>query len=105
MSVLKHEKIVHDDTHLLCTILRISFPKIYELATGHWLFKPEATDGLSYDVVHLAQMTQCTGQNHDDIGLKQYKTQEKQHNLQGMEIHHRIFWFIHLLYFQACWNT
>jgi len=75
---------------------------MYEFATGHWLFKPEATDGLSRDVVHLSQMTQRTGQGHDDVGLRRYQPEGKQCDLKGMEIHHRIPWSIHLLYLQAC---
>ena len=84
-----------------CTPLRISFPKMYEFATGHWLFKPEATDGLSRDVLHLSQMTQRTGQDHDDVGLKRYKSEGKQCDLKGAEIHNRIPRSIHLLHLQA----
>ena len=52
-------------------------PKMYELATGHWLFKPEATDDIPRDVVHLAQMTQRTGQDHEDATFMQYEVRGK----------------------------
>ena len=58
---------------------------MYEFATGHWLFKPEATDYISRDVVHLAQMTQRTGEEHDDVVLNHYEVREKQHDLKGKE--------------------
>ena len=60
-------------------------PKMYEFATGHWLFKPEATGDISRDVSHLAQMTQRTGQDHDDVTLKQYEIRKKQDDLKGNE--------------------
>lgn len=56
---------------------------MYEFATGHWAFTPEATDGLPRDVVHLAQMAQLTGQDHDPAVLEQYEVREKQHDLKG----------------------
>ena len=58
---------------------------MYELATGHWLFTPEAVDDIPRDVVHLAQMTRRTGQDHDDVALKQYEIREKQDDLKGKE--------------------
>ena len=58
---------------------------MYEFATGHWLFNPEVMGDISRDVVHLAQMTQRTGQDHDDFALKQYEIREKQHDLRGKE--------------------
>jgi serine/threonine-protein kinase SRPK3 len=57
--------------------------KMYEFATGHWAFTPEATDGLPRDVVHLAQMTQLTSQDHDQAVLEQYAVRNKQHDLKG----------------------
>lgn len=57
--------------------------KMYEFATGHWAFTPEATDGLPRDVVHLAQMTQLTGQDHDQAVLEQYAVRNRQHDLKG----------------------
>ena len=45
---------------------------MYEFATGNWLFAPEATSDLSRDVIHLAQMTLRTGQEHDEAALEQY---------------------------------
>lgn len=57
---------------------------MYEFATGHWAFTPEATDGLPRDVVHLAQMTLRTGQDHDQAVLEQYEVREKQHDLKDM---------------------
>ena len=65
--------------------LKISLPKMYEFATGHWLFKPEATNDIPRDVVHLAQMTQRTGQSHDDVALKKSGVWKKQHDLKGKE--------------------
>lgn len=61
------------------------FPKMYEFATGHWLFDPKALDDISRDVVHLAQMTQRTHQEHCGTLLEQYGIQEKQHDLKGKE--------------------
>ena len=61
----------------------VSFLKMYEFATGHWLFSPEARDDISRDVAHLAQMTQRTGQEHDDAALKQSETRGKQNDLKG----------------------
>jgi hypothetical protein len=57
---------------------------MFEFATGHWAFTPGATGDLPRDVVHLAQMTQLTGQDHDPAVLEQYEVREKQHNLKGM---------------------
>jgi hypothetical protein len=56
---------------------------MFEFATGHWAFTPEATGGLPRDVVHLVQMTQLTGQDHDQAVLEQFEVREKQHNLKG----------------------
>ena len=70
-----------------CALLMTFSPKMYEFATGHWLFKPEDLDDISRDVVHLAQMTQRTGQDHDDAVLKQYEIREKQHDLKGKEMY------------------
>ena len=65
---------------------------MYEFATGSWLFRPEAMDDIPRDVVHLAQMTQRTGQDHDDDALKQYEIQKNQHDLKGKQIHPDDFW-------------
>jgi hypothetical protein len=70
--------------YFLGLLLMTFFPEMYEFATGHRAFTPEASDGLSRDVVHLAQMTQFTGQEHDRAFLEQYEAQEKLHNLKGM---------------------
>lgn len=56
---------------------------MFEFATGHWAFTPEATGSFPRDVEHLAQMTQLTGRNHDQAVLEQYEVREKQHNLKG----------------------
>jgi len=69
---------------------------MYEFASGHWLFKPEAKDDVSRDIIHLAQMAQRTGQDHDDAALKQYETREKQTDLKGKETHPKTLHFIHL---------
>lgn len=45
---------------------------MYEWATGHWLFSPEEHDGLPRDIVHLAQMTERTGQHHETAMLQHY---------------------------------
>ena len=74
---------------------------MYEFATGRWLFSPEVVDDISRDVVHLAQMTQRTGQDHDDVALKQFEIREKQHDLKGKGTHPNAFQFIHL-HLQAC---
>lgn len=72
-------------------------PKMYEFATGRWLFNPEVMDDISRDIVHLAQMTQRTGQDHDSAALEQYGIREKQHNLRGKETRSDVFQFIHLV--------
>lgn len=63
------------------------FSKMYEFATGRWLFSPEVVDDISRDVVHLAQMTQRIGQDHDDAVLKQYEIREKHRDLKGKATH------------------
>ena len=88
----------------LCTLLTTFPPKMYELATGHRLFKPEVVDDLFCDVVHLVQMTQRTGQNHDDAALKQYEIREKQPDLKGKETNPKVLHLIHL-HLQACWGA
>ena len=50
---------------------------MYEFATGNWLFAPEATSDLSRDIVHLAQMTLRTGQEHDEAAFGEYKGEEE----------------------------
>ena len=60
---------------------------MYEFATGHWLFNPEDADGLSRDIVHLAQMAQRTGQTHDEAALKRYEEQEKNPDFIGTMFH------------------
>ena len=50
---------------------------MYEFATGNWLFAPEATSDLSRDVIHLAQMTLRTGQEHDEAAFGEYKGEEE----------------------------
>lgn len=75
---------------------------MYEFATGGWLFFPDVMGGISSDVVHLAQMTQRTGQDHDDVALKQYEIREKQHDLKGEKIHSDVFWHTHPRDLQAC---
>ena len=81
--------------YLVDNLLTISFLKMYEFATGHCLFKPEAKDDISRDVVHLAQMTQRTGQVHSDAVLKQYEIQQNQNDLKGKEMDPKISNFIH----------
>lgn len=44
--------------------------KMYEFATGRWIFTPEGIDDISRNIVHLAQMTQSTGRDDDDITPK-----------------------------------
>ena len=75
---------------------------MYEFATGHWLFTPEVAGDISRDVVHLAQMAQRIGQDHDDTALKQYEIREKQHDLKGEETHPNAFKFIHVGHLQGC---
>ena len=57
---------------------------MFELATGRRLFNPEVVDDISRDVVHLAQMTQRTNQDHDTVALKRY---EELPDLTGKKIH------------------
>ena len=87
--------------YLLGTLLIPPSPKMYEFATGRWLFNPEGTSDVSADIVHLAQMTQRTGQDHEDTALEQYGIREKLHDPKGKETHATIFRFIHL-HPQAC---
>ena len=56
---------------------------MYEFATGNWLFAPEATSDLSRDIIHLAQMTLRTGQEHDESILEQYNGQGEQNDIKG----------------------
>ena len=57
---------------------------MYEFATGNWLFAPEATIDLSRDIVHLAQMTLRTGQEHEEATLEQYELEEEQNGIKGI---------------------
>ena len=59
-------------------------PKMYEFATGNWLFTPKAKDDISRDVIHLAQITLRTGQEHDESILEQYKSQGEKNDIKGM---------------------
>ena len=70
--------------------------QMYEFATGPWLFNPEVAGDISRDVVHLAQMSQRTGQDHKDAILRQYEIREKRRDLKGNEMYpnvHRLFTF------------
>ena len=58
--------------------------KMYEFATGDWLFSPDATDGISRDVIHLAQMAIRTGKTHDDALLESYASLKKLDDLKGI---------------------
>ena len=58
--------------------------KMYEFATGDWLFSPHATDGISGDVIHLAQMAIRTGKTHDDALSESYASQNKLGDLKGI---------------------
>ena len=72
---------------------------MYEFATGRWLFTPEATSDLSHDIVHLAQMTLRTGQEHEEATLNQYKDEGGQNsNLKGMILRFDVHHFIDQLY-------
>ena len=67
---------------------------MYEFATGRWLFSPDVVDDIPRDVVHLAQMTQRIGQDHDDAVLKHCEIRKKRCDLNGKETHsnvHRFF--------------
>ena len=64
---------------------------MYEFATGSWLFDPEAMDDIPRDIIHLAQMTRRTGQDHDDASLKQYEIRGNQHDLKGKVINPGVF--------------
>ena len=59
---------------------------MYEFATGNWLFAPEATSDLSRDIIHLAQMTLRTGQEHDESTLEWYENEGEQKDIKGMVI-------------------
>jgi len=89
-------------TFLIDDLLTIPFLKMYEFATGHSLFKPEARDDIPRDVVHLAQMTQRTGHDHSDVTLKQYEIREKHNDLKGKETNPKASNFIYLPYLQSC---
>ena len=60
---------------------------MYEFATGNWLFAPEATSDLSRDVIHLAQMTLRTGQEHDEATLESYEDEGEKKDIKGMASH------------------
>ena len=77
------------------------FPQMYEFATGRWLFNPDVVDDIPRDIVHLAQMTQRIGQDHDDAVLKQYEIRKKQCDLKGNETHSNVHRFIYLCHLQA----
>lgn len=69
---------------------------MYKFATGHWLFKPEVMDDISRDVIHLAQMTQRTGQDYDDVLLKPSEIQKMQPDFKGKEMHPNVFQLVYL---------
>lgn len=69
---------------------------MYEFATGNWLFDPSVINDIPRGVVHLAQMSQRTGQDHDDVVLEQYEIREKQYDLKGNENYRKTFKLIHL---------
>ena len=60
---------------------------MYEFATGNWLFAPEATSDLSRDIIHLAQMTLRTGQEHDEATLESYEDEGEKKDIKGMASH------------------
>ena len=74
---------------------------MYEFATGRWLFSPDVVDEMPRDIVHLAQMAQRIGQEHDNAALKQYKIRKKQCDLKDKETHSDLHWFVYLCRFQA----
>ena len=78
----------NDGSRKRCTSLRL----------GRWLFNPEVVDGISRDIVHLAQMARRTGQDPDDAALKEYEIREKRRDIKGKEIHsntYRLIYFRH----------
>ena len=74
-------------TSLGGSLLTVSLLKMYEFATGHWLFRPGAKDDIPRNIVHLTQMTQRTGQDHDIAALKQYNIRGTQNDLKGGRRH------------------
>ena len=70
---------------------------MYEFAIGQWLFIPEAIYDISRDIVHLAQMTQRTGQDHDDAALQRCQNEiREERDIKGKEMHPSILQIIHL---------
>ena len=57
---------------------------MYEFATGRWLFTPEAEGDIPCDIIHLAQMTLRTGQEHEEATLEQYELEEEQNDIKGI---------------------
>ena len=76
--------------------------KVYELATGCWLFNSEVVGDIYRDIIHPAQITQRIGQDYDDAVLKRYEARGKQGNLKGKETHSNVFLPIYLRRLQAC---
>ena len=61
--------------------------KMYEFATGKWLFTPEAEGNIPCDIIHLAQMTLRTGQEHDEATLESYEDEGEKKDIKGMASH------------------
>ena len=57
---------------------------MYEFVAGDWLFQPRSKSDLSRDVIHLAQMTLRTGQEHDEAAFEKYKGEEGQKDIKGI---------------------
>ena len=72
---------------------------MYEWATGKRLSNPEGSDNLSRDLMHLAQMTECTGQHHEEATLQRYCLR---HVLQACYNVYALNLFLHKI-FQNSW--
>lgn len=60
----------------LCVSLTTFSLKMYEFATGCRLSKSKVVNDISRDIVHLAQITQRTGQSHNVAVLKECGNRE-----------------------------
>ena len=60
---------------------------MYEFATGKWLFTPESEGDIPCDIIHLAQMTLRTGQEHDEATLGSYEDDGEKKDIKGMASH------------------
>ena len=74
---------------------------MYEFATGRWIFSTDVVVEIPRDIVHLAQMTQRIGQDHNDSVLKHYEIRKKQSDFKDKETHSNVHRSVYLCRLQA----